>query len=92
MTRCAAPERAHSHSGTRLSGATGSSPLRTSFLWRAFLALTTTPITNATGTAAKAAYFTFVASGKAMFLVLLGHKMWQINNIDAIDLNAYSIE
>ena len=25
-------------------------------------------------------------------LVLLGHKSWQINNIDAIDLNAYSIE
>ena len=25
-------------------------------------------------------------------LVLLGHKRWQINNIDAIDLNAYSIE
>jgi len=33
-----------------------------------------------------------VASDDFDPLVLLGHKMRQINNIDAIDLNAYSIE
>src|SRR5258708_16185777 len=66
-----APERVHSHSGTpgpRLSGATGSSPVRTSFSCAAVFALHTTPSINATGTTAKAAYFTFLASGKVFFL------------------------
>ena len=60
--RCTAPRGAPSPGGS-LAGATGSSPAGPFFLGSGFLPLTIAPITNATGTAAKTAYFTFVAGG-----------------------------